>query len=79
MKISKTFIIYALAVVILYLLYKRLGKSYYTSGSKEMTRDDIQKMLNSGTPPLMIIAELIKSGVPSDQAGQMVANAQTPI
>ena len=72
MKISKTFI-YALAVVILYLLYKRLGKSYY---EKEISIGDVQNMMNSGMAEAKILETLINSGIKTEVAEQMMLNAR---
>ena len=75
MKISKTFI-YALAVVIVYLVYKRFGKSNYTSGSKEISIGDVQNMMNSGMAEAKILESLIKSGLTTEVAQQMMLNAR---
>jgi hypothetical protein len=68
----KTFIIYALAIVILFFIFRQFGKSNYSGSSL----DDVKTMLKSGMSEINVIVNLIKSGVPSDQAEQMVAQAK---
>jgi hypothetical protein len=74
---TQTIFIYALAVVILYILYKRFGSS--SNYGKEYSIGDVQDMMNSGKTEDEISDILIKSGVNSDVAKQMVINARTPV
>jgi hypothetical protein len=69
-------IIFLVAVIILLLVVKTFS-GFSPSPSSMASVDDVKLMLKSGTPPINVIVNLIKSGVPSDQAEQMVAQAST--
>ena len=69
----KNALIIFLIAVIIFLLVARTFSGFSPSPSL----DDVKLMLKSGTPPINVIVQLIKSGVPSDQAEQMVAQAST--
>ena len=68
-------IIFLIAVIILLLVAKTY--SGFSPSPASVSVDDVKIMLKAGTPPINVIVNLIKSGVPSDQAEQMVAQAST--
>jgi hypothetical protein len=75
-------IIIALLAVITFLLFFKVGTSYFSpapapaSGAKPSV-SDVKTMISSGMPEMNIIISLIKSGVPSDQAEQLVTQAKS--
>ena len=75
-------IIIALLAVIVFLLFFKVGTSYFSpapapaSGAKPSVAD-VKTMISSGMPEMNIIISLIKSGVPSDQAEQLVTQAKS--
>ena len=74
-------IIIALLAVIVFLLFFKVGTSYFSpapapaSGAKPSVAD-VKTMISSGMPEMNVIISLIKSGVPSDQAEQLVSQAK---
>ncbi len=76
-------IIIALSAVIVFLLFFKVGTSYFSpapapapSGTKPSV-NDVKVMLSSGMPEMNVIVSLIKSGIPGDQAEQLVAQAKS--
>lgn len=72
----KDAIIFILIAIVLALVAFRVVSSYGSPGSSTPSVSDVKTMLSAGMPPINIIVNLIKSGVPSDQAEQMVMQAQ---
>lgn len=80
-------IIIALLAVIVFLLFFKVGTSYFspapspatasTGASTKPSVADVKTMIRSGMPEMNIIVSLIKSGVPSDQAEQLVTQAKS--
>jgi hypothetical protein len=70
-------IIIALLATIVFFVFFKVGKSYFSpaSGVKPSVAD-VKTMLGSGMPEMNIIISLIKGGVPGDQAEQLVAQAK---
>ena len=78
-------IIIALLAVIVFVVFFKVSKSYFSpapapapapsSGAKPSVTD-VKTMLSSGMPEMNVIVSLIKSGVPSDQAEQLVTQAK---
>jgi hypothetical protein len=72
-------IIIALLAVIVFVLFFKVGKSYFSPapapGAKPSVAD-VKTMISSGMPEMNVIISLIKSGVPSDQAEQLVSQAK---
>lgn len=74
-------IIIALLAVIVFVMFFKVGKSYFSpapapaSGTKPSVAD-AKAMLSSGMPEMNVIVSLIKSGVPGDQAEQLVTQAK---
>lgn len=78
---GRDIIIIALSAVIVFLLFFRVGASYFSpapapSGTKPSV-NDVKVMLSSGMPEMNVIVSLIKSGIPGDQAEQLVAQAKS--
>ena len=75
-------IIIALLAVIVFVMFFKVGKSYFSpapapaSGATMPSVADVKTMISSGMPEMNIIISLIKSGVPSDQAEQLVTQAK---
>jgi len=75
-------IIIALLAVIVFVMFFKVGKSYFSPApapagtSTKPSVADVKTMLSSGMPEMNIIISLIKSGVPSDQAEQLVTQAK---
>lgn len=73
-------IIIALLAVIVFLMFFNVGKSYFSPApapsSAKTSVADVKTMLSSGMPEMNVIVSLIKSGVPSDQAEQLVTQAK---
>ena len=75
-------IIVALLAVIVFVIFFKVGKSYFSpapapaSDSMMPSVADVKTMISSGMPEMNIIISLIKSGVPSDQAEQLVTQAK---
>lgn len=75
-------IIIALLAVIVFLLFFRVGTSYFSpapapASSAKPSVADVKTMISSGMPEMNVIISLIKSGVPSDQAEQLVTQAKS--
>lgn len=76
-------IIIALLAVIVFLMFFKVGKSYFSPApapaatSTKPSVADVKTMISSGMPEMNIIISLIKSGVPSDQAEQLVTQAKS--
>ncbi len=76
-------IIIALLAVIVFLLFFKMGTSYFSPApasagtSATPSVADVKTMLNSGMPEMNVIVSLIKSGVSSDQAEQLVTQAKS--
>lgn len=71
-------IIIALLAVIVFVLFFQVSKSYFSPApaSTKASVADVKTMLSSGMPEMNVIVSLIKSGVPSDQAEQLVTQAK---
>lgn len=78
-------IIIALLAVIVFIMFFKVGKSYFSPapapapapvGTTAPSVADVKTMLSSGMPEMNVIVSLIKSGVPSDQAEQLVSQAK---
>jgi hypothetical protein len=76
MKRRDIIIIALLAVIVFALLFK-VSASYFSPapGTKPSVAD-VKTMLSSGMPEMNVIVSLIKSGVPGDQAEQLVTQAK---
>jgi len=73
----KDAIIFILIAIVLALVAFRVVSSYGSPGSSSTPSvADVKTMLSSGMQPINVIVNLIKSGVPSDQAEQLVTQAQ---
>jgi hypothetical protein len=75
-------VIIALLAVIVFLLFFKVGTSYFSPAPAPASVatpsvDDVKTMISSGMPEMNIIISLIKSGVPSDQAEQLVTQAKS--
>ena len=71
----KDAIIIVLIVLVLFLFSMRVA-SAFTPGQAP-TIADVKTMLSSGMPEVNVIVSLIKSGVPSDKAEQLVMQAKS--
>lgn len=76
-------IIIALLAVIVFVLFFKVGKSYFSPapapapvGTTAPSVADVKTMLSSGMTEMNVIVSLIKSGVPGDQAEQLVTQAK---
>jgi len=80
-------IIIALLAVIVFVLFFKVSKSYFSPapapapapapvGTTAPSVADVKTMLSSGMPEMNVIVSLIKSGVPGDQAEQLVTQAK---
>ena len=74
-------IIVALLAIIVFVLFFKVGKSYFSPApapaSTTPSVDDVKAMLGSGMAEMNVIVSLIKSGVPGDQAEQLVTQAKS--
>jgi hypothetical protein len=74
-------IIIALLAVIVFVMFFKVSKSYFSPApagtATQPSVADVKTMISSGMPEMNIIISLIKSGVPSDQAEQLVAQAKS--
>jgi hypothetical protein len=75
----KDVFIFGLVLAVVVMVLSRVSSGFSPapapkSGSPSV--DDVKVMLQAGTPEVNVIVSLIKSGVPSDQAEQLVMQAK---